>query len=70
VSMEAGEMIIHIESLEMNGKAMPEEVMSGIRDQNMADDVNKDPELQPVLNKITSINIQNGRLQIIPAKKK
>ena len=70
IRIEAGQMLLHIVSLEVRGKPLPEEFMKSLSARNMAEDVNQNPEHRRVFEKIESMSVQNGRLQIIPRNRK
>lgn len=66
VDMVAGRLLLFIDSVAVAGKPLPEEIMGAIRGQNLAEDVNTDPESAAVLQKLTSISVKDGRLIILP----
>ncbi|MBX7254953.1 MAG: hypothetical protein K1Y02_01235 [Candidatus Hydrogenedentes bacterium] len=67
--MENGKLHIHIESAEMNGKAAPEQVMGAWRAQNLADEMNNNPDIRPALEAMESIEVKDSTVIFTPKKK-
>lgn len=65
-SLENGVLFVTLDALEVNGKPVPEQIMAGIRSQNLAKDVYKDARSVEVLKKLDSIQVQDGRVLIKP----
>jgi hypothetical protein len=61
-SLFDGELIVHLEALEVNGKKVPDQIMTDIRKQNMAKDASKNPDLAETLRKIESLEIKDGKI--------
>jgi hypothetical protein len=66
VELVAGRLMIFADSLEANGKVIPDEFMQNLRAKNLADDFNKDPKNAAFLQSIESIAIRNSTFQIVP----
>ncbi|MHB1557171.1 MAG: hypothetical protein ACYC61_06810 [Isosphaeraceae bacterium] len=59
-------LVIVFQSLEVNGKRLPERIMNGLRAQNLASDVHKDRTTAQEIQRLESIEIQDGRIIIKP----
>jgi len=66
LDMTAGRLLVFIDSVDVGGKAFPEEVMSALRAKNLAEDVNKDPDSTAILQTLDSITVRDGSLSIVP----
>jgi hypothetical protein len=66
VGMEKGTPFLVIDSVEVGGKELPGEFMSGLRTQNMWEESYKNPETHAVLEKLESIVVRDGKLVISP----
>jgi hypothetical protein len=63
-SLEGGVLFVTLDSLEVNGKKVPEEVMKGIREQNMAKDMYKDEKSAEMLRKLEKLEIKDGKITL------
>ncbi len=61
-SLFDGELIVHLEGLEVNGKPLPNEFMTELRKQNIAKDATKDKDFSAMLRKIESLQIKDGNI--------
>lgn len=61
VSMEGGVLIVTADQAEVNGEPVPEEFMEGMRQQNLAKDVYKDPENAKFMRQFEDIRIEDGK---------
>jgi hypothetical protein len=61
-SLFDGELIVHLEGLEVNGKKVPDQIMSDIRKQNVAKDAAKDQKTSEMLRKLESLEIKDGKI--------
>ncbi len=59
-------LVIVFQSIEVNGKRLPEHIMKGLRAQNLAGDVHKDEKAARKIQKLESIEIQDGRIIVKP----
>ncbi len=66
LDMSAGRLLVFIDSVEVGGETLPEEVMSVLRVKNLAEDVNQDPEAAAIIQKLDSITVRDGSLTIVP----
>jgi hypothetical protein len=53
---------VTLESIEVNGKDLPAELMNGLRNQNLAKDAYKDERTAEEIRKYQSIEIKDGKL--------
>jgi hypothetical protein len=63
-SLRDGILVVRLDDLEVNGKDVPENVMSGLRQQNLAEEMNRNPENAREIHKFESIEIEDGLLTI------
>ena len=63
-SLQDGVLIVTLESIEVNGKDLPAEIMNGLRNQNLAKDAYKDEKTAEEIRKFQSIEIKDGKLII------
>jgi hypothetical protein len=68
-SLFDGELVVHIDAIEVNGKRPPEQIMTDLRKQNITKDLAKDPENAAMLRKLESLEIKDGKI-IIKARPK
>jgi hypothetical protein len=68
-SLQNGEPIVHIETLEVNGKDLPEEMMKSLRIENLAKDAKRDPKNADMISKLESVEVKDGKV-IIKARAK
>jgi hypothetical protein len=64
VSLENGRLWVNLESLEVKGRALPAEVVSQLRQQNLAQDVDRYPELAETLGQLQSIEVKDSQVTI------
>jgi hypothetical protein len=57
-------LVVTLQSIEVNGKQVPEEAMAQIRGQNLAQDAYKDAKKADQLRNLESIEIKDGKLTI------
>ncbi len=57
---------VYAESIEVNGKKIPEEYMSQFRTENLAKDFNKKRENKELIEKLESIEIEGGVVTVVP----
>jgi hypothetical protein len=65
-SLNDGVLFVAFDSIEVNGKRLPEEVMSDLRRQNLAKDAYENPKNVEMIRKFESIVIKDGKLVITP----
>ncbi len=61
-SLFDGELIVHLDALEVNGKKVPDEFMTELRKQNIAKDAAKDKKFAEMLRKVESLEIKDGKI--------
>jgi len=66
IGMAAGRLQIYIDSVKVGGEPLPEEFMSAMRAQNLAEEVNKQPNAVAILEKLESMAVRDGTLIIVP----
>jgi hypothetical protein len=66
VFVRDGFLFVGIDSAEVRGKAIPEEIMAEVRSQNFAKDATNDPEVRDVIRRIESLEVADGRIMIVP----
>lgn len=64
VETAAGRLLVFMDSLSVRGKPVPEQFMAGIRNKNLAEDATKKPESATLLQKLDSITVRDGKLNI------
>jgi hypothetical protein len=67
VSLRNSRLQVNLESLEVKGQPIPEEVMKPLRQQNLAQDADQNPDLARTLGMLQSIEVTEGRIIITPA---
>jgi hypothetical protein len=67
VSLRQGVLIIAIASAEVNGRPLPEQLLSELRDKNLAESFARQPEVAAGLDKLKGIRIKDGKV-IVEAK--
>jgi hypothetical protein len=65
-SLEDGVLIVTLQDAEVNGQAVPEELMSEIRKENLAKDLYKDPDVAKKLRKFESLVVEGDRIILTP----
>jgi len=65
-SLESGVLLVTLDTLEVNGEPLPEQIMAGIRSQNLARDVYKDQKSLEVLRQLETIEVDDGRVLVKP----
>ena len=66
ISMESGQLSLFIDSAEVGGEALPEEIMTALKAENLAKNADEQPNMAKVLNKLESITVEDGTLIITP----
>jgi hypothetical protein len=61
-SLFDGELIVHVDAIEVNGKRPPEQAMTEVRKQNIVKDIAKDPDNAAMLRKLESLEIKDGKI--------
>jgi hypothetical protein len=63
-SLNNGVLIVTLDSIEVNGKRVPEEAMTNLRQENLAKDAYKNPKHAETLRKLESLEIKDGKIII------
>ena len=66
-SLQDGVFMVNLDALEVNGTPVPEQVMVGIRSQNLAKDLYKDAQSVEFLKKLETIVVDDGRVLVKPS---
>ncbi len=66
VELANGVLIVTVSSAEVNGRAVPEAIMAGLKQENLAKDVYKDPEVARTLSKFESLVVEQDRIILTP----
>ena len=61
-SLFDGELIVHLEEIEVKGKPFPPDLMTELRKQNLAKDAAKDKDTSAMLRKLESLEIKDGKI--------
>jgi hypothetical protein len=69
VSLRDGVLIGTLDSIEVNGKRPPDEIMKGIREQNLFKDAYKDEKNASRIRKLESVEVKDGKI-IVRARAK
>jgi hypothetical protein len=64
VSLENGVLIVTAKEIRVKGKALPESIMSQLRQENLAKEAYKDPKNAEAIRKLESIKVQDGQVII------
>ena len=68
--LENEELYVTIDEAEVNGTAVPDDIMQGFSGQNLAKDVTSDPDTAEAFGKIESFIVEDDRIVITPRVKK
>lgn len=66
VSLHDGNLALHVKSLAVKGKPLPENFMQPLRAENFAEGWTNDPDLSEAIGKFQEIKIEDGKLTVIP----
>ncbi len=65
-SLSDGQLVVKIVDAEVNGNPIPEPVMQGLRNENFAKDIQRDPKAAEALQRFESLRIENDRVILVP----
>ncbi len=71
IELKSGRLEVYVESVEVKGEQVPEEYMQKIRTENWAQDLNdkkENKDFAEVIEKLETITIKNGIVEIVPKK--
>jgi hypothetical protein len=66
IGMESERLLMFINSAEVGGKAIPEEIMNALRTENLAKKSYEKPEVAEMMKKLESITVKDGSMIITP----
>lgn len=66
VIVQDGYVAAFLQDLEVNGKQVPEQMMSQIRNQNIFKDAQNDPKMRKMIENFERVEIKDGKLIVIP----
>ena len=69
IGMESGALLLFVDSAEVGGKVLPEEIMTVLRKENLAKRPNERSDVEEVFEKLESITVKDGSLIISPKGK-
>ncbi len=69
VRVENDRLLITFDSLEVKGKAIPEDIMSKLRMENLAKDSSNDPKVAKQIAQIEKVEVKDGKLVITPKQR-
>jgi hypothetical protein len=64
VGLKNGQLDVRVDSLEVKGQALPEEMLSQLRLHNLAQDLEKNQDLSRTLGQLQSIEVTDGEVTI------
>lgn len=66
LAMASGRPTAFIDELVVNGQSPPEEVMAGVRQENLFKEAQTDPKAKELFDRISDLKIENNKLVIVP----
>jgi len=69
LGMAAGRPALYVDGLSVNGAAVPEAFLSGLRAQKLLEDASKNPEATAFFERIEDLRVEDGTLTIVPKAK-
>ncbi len=66
IFLRDGMLYVHLDALTVNGKALPDEFMSGLRSENLAAEYVREPGVQESLDRFESIEVSDGIIRVTP----
>lgn len=69
LGMAAGQPVLYMEGLSVNGNAVPDAFMTGMKSQNLLKDAAKNPEATAFFDRIEDLRVEDGKLIIVPKAK-
>ncbi len=64
VALANGVLFVTVQSLRVGNDTVPDQFMQGFQQQNLAQDVNNDPQKAAALSKLESIEVKDGKLTL------
>ncbi|MEO8270486.1 MAG: hypothetical protein ABI557_12255, partial [Aureliella sp.] len=65
-SLENGKLVVTLDSAELNGQPIPESLMSSLRNQNLAKDMNGNPEFAKTLAEFERLEVDGDKIILTP----
>lgn len=66
VVLADGRLTVSPSKIVVNGKQLPENYLAAIRQHNFAESANQDPEVLKTLNKLSTIEVKDGTVKVVP----
>ncbi len=66
VRVNGGQLQVFLNSLEVDGRSLPIQALTMLREYNLALDANNDPQVRSALERVDSIEVRDGKLVITP----
>ena len=66
LGMEPGRLLLFLDSAEVGGEKLPGEIITMLKERNLAEKTNERPDVAEMLKKLESINVKDGSLIISP----
>jgi len=67
--LQNGGLMVSLQSVDVNGKSLPAEMLAGLRNQNLADGFTNDPGFMSVVGNLSGIEVTNGVVTVLPRVK-
>ena len=64
VGLQAGRLLVFIDQIEANGKALPEFILKELRSKNLAEDAMNDPDAAAAISKIKALTVSGGTITV------
>jgi|SRR5437867_6487188 len=64
VSLQNGQLVVNIQSLQVKGRSPPEQVMASLRAENLARDLDRDPKNAAMIQKFESIEVKDSKVTV------
>lgn len=66
VSLQDGQLAVSPSEIVVNGKAIPQSQLDKLREFNLVDAINQDPDVMETLNRLDVIEVKDGTVKVIP----
>lgn len=67
--IQNGALVVALQSVEVNGRSLPADMLAGLRNQNLVEGLSSDPGVAAVVNNLESIQTKDGVVTILPKSK-
>ncbi|MCA9215905.1 MAG: hypothetical protein KDB27_22720 [Planctomycetales bacterium] len=67
VSLDDGYLVVRVADAEVNGEPVPANFIEGVRQQNLVEDANRDPEFAKILKRFDKVEIVDDKVILTPA---